>query len=56
VYLEAGRYYWIEAHVKESTGDDHLGVTWQGPGDAAPVNGGPAIQGAFLAMPLPLVP
>lgn len=53
VYLEAGRYYWVEAHAKEGMGDDHLGVTWQGPGDPAPVNGGPAIQGAFLAMPLP---
>src|SRR5438105_787502 len=37
--LTAGTRYYIEALMKEGTGGDNLAVTWQKPGDAAPVNG-----------------
>ncbi len=47
--LTAGTRYYIEALMKEGQGGDNLAVTWQKPGDAAPVNGvTPPIPGANL--------
>ena len=43
-----GFRYYIEALQKEGAGGDNLAVTWQKPGDPAPVNGDPPIPGACL--------
>ncbi len=49
IFLVAGQKYFIEALMKEDTGGDNLGVTWQLPGDPAPVNGAAPILAPFLA-------
>lgn len=62
VHLEAGKYYYVEAPMKEGTFDDHLGVTWQLSGQPTPENGSPAITSEFLrtsfiiAQAAPVVP
>ena len=48
IKLEAGKKYYIEAHMKEGGGGDNLSVAWQGPGIAQVV-----IAGSFLS---PFVP
>lgn len=32
IYLEAGRRYYIEAVHEQASGEDHLSVSWEGPG------------------------
>ncbi len=49
IWLEAGHSYYVEAQMKEATGNDHLAVAWQLPGGLAPTNGAPPIDGAFLS-------
>jgi hypothetical protein len=48
IRLEAGKYYYVEAVMKEGTGGDNLGVAWTLTGAAAPVNGSEPIAGTFL--------
>ena len=48
VRLEQGQRYWLEAILREGTGEDHLSVTWQVPGGPPPRNGDSPIPGAFL--------
>ena len=48
ISLVAGQSYYIEALQKEGGGGDHLSIAWQLPGEAAPVNGSAAIDGAYL--------
>ncbi|MBI5387747.1 MAG: hypothetical protein HZA90_24055 [Verrucomicrobia bacterium] len=54
--LEAGRRYYIEALMKESTGADHLAVTWLMRGMPGPFDGDPPIPGAFLSSLTPSAP
>ncbi len=49
IYLQAGSRYYFEAQMKDSDGDNRLGVTWQLPGAPMPVNGDPPISSAYLA-------
>lgn len=49
VWLQAGQRYYVEVLMKEAYGGDHVGVAWQLPGAAAPVNGDPPIGGAYLS-------
>jgi hypothetical protein len=49
IRLKSGRKYYVEALMKEGGGGDNLAVTWQKPGDPAPVNGDPPIPGEYLA-------
>ena len=48
VALEAGRRYYLEVLHKESSGTDHLALTWQKLGDPAPLAGAAPIDSAFL--------
>ena len=56
VRLEAGRAYYVEALLKESTGSDHLAVTWRLRGMSAPTAGDAPIPGAFLSSLTPSAP
>ncbi len=56
VRLEAGRAYYVEALLKESTGNDHLAVTWRLRGMSAPAAGDAPIPGAFLSSLTPSAP
>jgi hypothetical protein len=48
--LMAGQMYYFEALMKEGGGGDNMGVTWQPPGGAVPVNNTPsAIPASALA-------
>lgn len=49
ILLEAGRRYYVEAVMKESTSSDNLGFTWQLPGAPLPANGDLPITAPFLA-------
>jgi hypothetical protein len=46
--LVAGNRYYFEALMKEGSGDDHVAVAWQLPGEPIPANGSPAISAAYL--------
>ena len=48
IRLEAGKYYYVEAAMKEGTGGDNLGVAWQRAGTPAPANGSAPIGGQHL--------
>ena len=50
ITLAAGRFYYVEALMKEGGGGDHCAVAWQKPGDPPPVNGNSPIPGEYLAM------
>ena len=50
ITLQAGRRYYIEALVKDGTGDDHLSVGWMKPGDTAVS----VIAGTYLSPYLPV--
>jgi hypothetical protein len=50
IHLEAGAEYYLEALMKENSGDDHVAATWRKPGDPEPTNGAPPIDGQFLSM------
>ncbi len=50
VSLEAGRFYSIEARMKDGGGNDSLGVAWKLPGGSAPTTGSPPIPGLFLSV------
>ncbi|MFT7510809.1 MAG: putative repeat protein (TIGR03806 family) [Candidatus Omnitrophota bacterium] len=52
ITLEAGRYYFIEALMKEGAGGDNLAVAWQVPGGS----GQTVIPGSRLSPPEPLPP
>ena len=49
IRLEAGQRYYVEALLKESTGTDHLAVTWRLRGMPAPATGDGPIPGGFLS-------
>jgi WD40 repeat protein len=51
IYLESGLRYYLELHYKEGAVLDHCEVTWQKPGEPAPMNGSPPILGRYLATP-----
>ncbi|HMO66952.1 MAG TPA: hypothetical protein PKE47_17325 [Verrucomicrobiota bacterium] len=54
VWLEAGRWYRVDARVKEGSGAEHLGVTWQAPGEAPPPLGQVTrLSGSLIAPPAP---
>lgn len=48
IRLTAGKLYYMEALHTEGGGGDNVGVTWQLPGAAEPVDGAPPIPGANL--------
>ncbi|MGE3308749.1 MAG: cadherin-like beta sandwich domain-containing protein [Limisphaerales bacterium] len=48
VRLEAGKYYYVEAVMKEGSGGDNLGVAWTRAGAPMPANGSEPIPGANL--------
>ena len=48
IHLEAGKRYSVKALMKEDSGEDHLSVTWQMPGDEPPKPGDPPISGEYL--------
>ena len=48
IRLEAGKRYAVKALMKEDSGQDHLSVTWQMPGDEPPKPGDPPIPGEYL--------
>jgi tRNA threonylcarbamoyladenosine modification (KEOPS) complex Pcc1 subunit len=48
IRLEAGKYYYVEAVMKEGTGGDNLGVAWTRAGAPMPANGSEPIPGANL--------
>lgn len=48
IRLEAGKYYFVEAIMKEAGGGDNLGVAWTHTGAPAPANGSGPIAGTFL--------
>jgi YVTN family beta-propeller protein len=50
ITLQAGQRYYIEALMKDGTGDDHLSVGWKKPGDAAVS----VIAGTYLSPYLPI--
>ncbi|MFZ2280826.1 MAG: Ig-like domain-containing protein [Prosthecobacter sp.] len=50
ITLQAGKRYYIEALMKDGTGDDHLSVGWKKPGDAAVS----IIAGTYLSPYLPI--
>ncbi|WP_395733863.1 PA14 domain-containing protein [Prosthecobacter sp.] len=50
ITLQAGTRYYIEALMKDGTGDDHLSVGWKKPGDAAVS----IIAGTYLSPYLPI--
>jgi len=52
VHLQAGKYYYIEALMKEGIGGDHFSVAWQLPGQPPPQDGDPPIPGEYLALPV----
>jgi uncharacterized repeat protein (TIGR01451 family) len=56
VKLEAGRIYYIEGLMAESTGTDWLAVTWRMRGMPAPVDGDAPIPGGFLSSITPSAP
>jgi uncharacterized repeat protein (TIGR01451 family) len=56
VKLEAGRIYYVEALMAESTGNDYLAVTWRMRGMPAPVDGDAPIPGGFLSSITPSAP
>ena len=56
VRLEAGRRYYVEALLKESTGNDHLAVTWRLRGMSVPATGDSPIPGGFLSSVTPSAP
>ncbi|MGH7866875.1 MAG: LamG-like jellyroll fold domain-containing protein, partial [Candidatus Dormibacteraceae bacterium] len=49
IRLEAGQAYYVEALLKQATGDDFLAIAWEKPGDPQMTNGMPPISGEFLA-------
>lgn len=49
ITLEAGKRYFVRAEMKESSGSDHLAVTWILEGDAPPSNGAPPISSSYIA-------
>ena len=49
IVLSAGQCYHFEALMKESTGADHLAVTWAPAGAPIPARGSAPISGEFLA-------
>ena len=54
IYLQAGKYYYIEARMREGTGGDNLAVAWITPsmydaGVTIPTNGTGEIPGIYLA-------
>jgi hypothetical protein len=49
VNLIAGRFYYLEARMKDAAGNDSLGVAWKVPGGGAPVDGSSPIPGLFLS-------
>ncbi len=50
ITLQAGKRYYIEALMKDGTGDDHLSVGWMKPGDTAVA----VIAGTYLSPYLPV--
>ncbi|MCC7375093.1 MAG: cadherin-like beta sandwich domain-containing protein [Verrucomicrobiales bacterium] len=48
IRLEAGRYYYVEAVMKEAGGGDNLAVAWTHAGAPAPANGSAPVAGTFL--------
>ena len=56
VKLEAGRIYYVEALMAESTGNDWLAVTWRMRGMPAPADGDAPIPGGFLSSITPSAP
>ena len=48
--LTAGRRYYVEALMKNQSGNDNLGVAWQLPGMPPPADGDPPISGSYLAV------
>ena len=48
IHLEAGKRYSVKALMKEDSGQDHLSVTWQMPGDPPPKPGDAPISGEYL--------
>ncbi len=50
ITLQAGKRYYIEALMKDGSGDDHLSVGWKKPGDAAVS----IIAGTYLSPYLPI--
>jgi hypothetical protein len=54
LWLEAGRWYWVDARMKEGTGAEHLGLTWQAPGEEQPPLGQVTrLSGNLIAPPTP---
>ena len=49
VKLQAGRIYYVEALMAESTGNDWLSVTWRMRGMPAPADGDAPLPGGFLS-------
>lgn len=47
ITLVAGERYYFQVFHKEGTGGDHLGFTWQAPGDLTPVNGAASAIGSM---------
>lgn len=56
VYLEAGRRYYFESLMAESTGNDCLALAWRMRGMPAPADGDAPIPGAFLSSMTPSAP
>lgn len=54
--LEAGKAYYIEALMAESSGNDYLAVAWRMRGMPAPANGDSPIPGDFLSSITPSAP
>ncbi len=52
LWLVAGRHYWFDARFKEGTSTEHLAITWQAPGEPAPLpNEGTRLTGERIARP-----
>ncbi|MBI5384950.1 MAG: hypothetical protein HZA90_09730 [Verrucomicrobia bacterium] len=51
IHLEAGGTYYVEAWLKEGSGDDSLSVAWQMPGGSPPETGSAPIPSAYLSAP-----
>lgn len=51
IHLEAGQFYYLEILHAEGNQGDHLGMTWQLPGDPVPSPGDPPIASEFLYFP-----
>jgi uncharacterized repeat protein (TIGR01451 family) len=56
VKLQAGRIYYVEALMAESTGNDWLSVTWRMRGMPAPSDGDAPIPGGFVSSITPSGP